>query len=164
MAKQSAGILLYRRAKETYEVLLVHPGGPFWANKDLGAWSIPKGEYETDEEPLAAAKREFDEEVGAPAPEGSYLSLGEFKQPSDKIVHAFALESDFDLEQFQSNLFEMEWPPRSGQKQTYPENDKAGWMPLDVAGSKIVKGQVPVLERLAEELGHKIAPTQGQLF
>lgn len=153
MKKQSAGILLYRKIEQGYEVLLVHPGGPFWAKKDLGAWSIPKGEFDEGEEPLAAAKREFAEEVGSPAPDGHYISLGEAKQSSGKIVHAFALQSDFNLEHFRSNMFEMEWPPKSGSKQELPENDKAAWTPLAVAGRKIVKGQIPLLAALADKLG-----------
>src|SRR3982074_293912 len=105
MAKRSGGLLLYRPGPKGIEVLIVHPGGPFWAKRDLGAWSIPKGEFMEGEEPLEAAKREFQEEVGAPAPAGEYVSLGEAKQASGKIVHAFALESDFNLERFKSNMF-----------------------------------------------------------
>jgi predicted NUDIX family NTP pyrophosphohydrolase len=151
--KQSAGILLYRRVGKTVEVLLVHPGGPFWARKDLGSWSMPKGEFEESEEPLIAAKREFAEEVGSSPPEGAYRSLGEVKQSSGKIVHAFTLEADFNLERFQSNMFQMEWPPKSGQKQEFPENDKAAWVPLATAKQKVVKGQNSFLERLMEHLG-----------
>jgi predicted NUDIX family NTP pyrophosphohydrolase len=168
MAKHSAGILLYRRTKETYEVLLVHPGGPFWVKRDLGAWSIPKGEYEMGEESLVAAKREFGEEVGSMAPEGDYLSLGEFEQPSGKIVHVFALESDFDLDKFHSNMFQMEWPPKSGQRQDFPENDKASWLSLATARGKLVKGQVVIVEELAKRLGislaHASPPEQSALF
>jgi predicted NUDIX family NTP pyrophosphohydrolase len=168
MAKQSGGILLYRKASTGYEVLLVHPGGPFWAKKDLGAWSMPKGEFEEGEDPLAAAKREFDEEVGSAPPDGNYVSLGENKQPSGKIVHAFALEADFDLERFNSNMFEMEWPPKSGQKQEFPENDKAAWVTLAAAKQKVVKGQAVFIERLAERLGIDVSehepPKQASLF
>src|SRR5688572_21369387 len=121
MASHSAGILLYRRAGTGVEVLLVHPGGPFWAKKDLGSWSIPKGLCEEHEDLLAAAKREFEEEIGAPPPTGAYAALGEYKQASGKIVHAFALQADFNLENFHSNMFEMEWPPKSGTKQEFPE-------------------------------------------
>src|SRR5688572_9510213 len=110
MVKYSPGSLLYRKAWDGYEVLLVHPGGPFWAKKDLGSWSIPKGEYDIGEQPLLAAKREFLEEVGSLPPKGEYVPLGDFKQLSNKVVHAFALESDFSLERFRSNMFEMEWP------------------------------------------------------
>lgn len=159
MASHSAGIALYRRAATGFEVLLVHPGGPFWAKKDLGSWSIPKGVCEEDEDLLAAAKREFKEEIGAPPPAGAYVLLGEYKQASGKIVHAFALESDFNLENFHSNMFEMEWPPKSGQKQEFPENDKAAWLPLFAAKQKLVKGQVPLLEMLAANLGQDLGAT-----
>lgn len=151
---------MYRQVGRDLEVLLVHPGGPFWANKDLGSWSIPKGEFD-DEEPLAAAKREFVEEIGSPAPDADYISLGEAKQSSGKIVHAFALEFDFNLEKFKSNMFQMEWPPKSGQNQEFPENDKAAWMSLSVAKQKLVKGQVPLLEALASRLGRKLDETGG---
>lgn len=158
--KRSAGILLYRKVAAGYEVLLVHPGGPFWANKDLGSWSIPKGEFGDGEEPLAAARREFEEEIGSPPPEGDYQPLGEAKQASGKVVHAFALEADFNLEKFSSNMFQMEWPPKSGQKQEFPENDKAAWLPLGVAKQKIVKGQAVFLGVLAKILGLDIG-SQG---
>ncbi len=153
MKKQSAGIMLYRQNKGRLEVLLVHPGGPFWAKKDVGSWSIPKGEFDETEESLPAAKREFTEEIGTAPPEGDYLYLGQAKQSSGKIVHAFALESDFDLEHFQSNTFTMEWPPKSGQMQEFPENDRAAWTPVVVARQKIVKGQVIFIELLAKQLG-----------
>lgn len=153
MAKQSAGILVYRKNGAEYEVLLVHPGGPFWAKKDEGGWSIPKGEFDESEEPLAAAKREFQEETGISAPAGNYELLGDYKQSSGKVVYAFAVAGDIDLEHFKSNMFEMEWPPRSGKKQEFPENDRAAWIPLAVAKTKLVKGQVPVLEALASKLG-----------
>jgi predicted NUDIX family NTP pyrophosphohydrolase len=152
MATHSAGILLYRLAEQGYEVLLVHPGGPFWATKDLGSWSMPKGEFDESEQPLAAAKREFQEEVGFSPPEGLYQDLGESKQASGKIVHGFALEADVDIEQFKSNMFEMVWPPKSGKKQEFPENDKAAWTSLSLAHKKVVKGQRPFIEKLAEEL------------
>ena len=153
MVKNSAGLLLYRKILADYEVLLVHPGGPFWAKKDLGAWSIPKGELDLREDLETAAKREFEEEIGSPAPGGECWSLGESKQASGKLVHAFALEADFNLERFNSNMFEMEWPPKSGQKQEFPENDKAAWIPLAAARQKLVKGQVCFIDRLAEHLG-----------
>ncbi|MGH7158247.1 MAG: NUDIX domain-containing protein [Candidatus Saccharimonadales bacterium] len=156
MAKQSAGILAYRKGEEGYEVLLAHPGGPFWAKKDDGCWSIPKGEFDESEQALPAAKREFTEETGMPAPEGDYQPLGQAKQASGKVVHAFALESDINLEEFKSNMFEMEWPPRSGQKQEFPENDKAAWFSLSAARQKLVRGQVPLLEALAANLGQKL--------
>lgn len=170
MVKYSAGILLYRKTSSGYEVLLVHPGGPFWAKKDLGSWSIPKGEYDAGEQPLLAAKREFTEEIGAPPPKGEYAPLGDFKQPSSKVVHAFALESDFSLEKFHSNMFEMEWPPKSGKKQEFPENDRAAWVPLGVAAQKVTKGQVPIITALANQLGQSLddttleSPAQPSLF
>ncbi|HJQ09006.1 MAG TPA: NUDIX domain-containing protein [Candidatus Saccharimonadales bacterium] len=156
MKKQSAGILLYRQAEQGYEVLLAHPGGPFWATKDAGSWSMPKGELDKDEKPLEAAKREFQEEVGMPAPAGEYIHLGEAKQSSGKIVHAWACEADLNLEGFSSNMFEMEWPPKSGQTQEFPENDKIAWVPMPEAKRKVVKGQVSFLEALAEKLGQTL--------
>jgi predicted NUDIX family NTP pyrophosphohydrolase len=151
MPQRSAGILLYRRTGPQPEVLLVHPGGPFWAKKDDGAWSIPKGLYGEDEDPLAAARREFTEETGAAAP-GNALTLGSFRQPGGKIVAAFAVEGDFDLAAFRSNTFTLEWPPRSGRRQEFPEADRAGWfVPLD-ARRKILKGQLPILEALLDRL------------
>jgi len=156
MPKQSAGILLFRRSPSGAEVLIVHPGGPFWAKKDVGAWSIPKGEFEEGEEPMAAAKREFQEEIGALAPIGNYLPLGQAKQRSGKIVHGFALENDFNLELFKSNMFTMEWPPKSGVQQEFPECDRAAWVTLKVAKKKLVSGQVPLLETLAKELGESL--------
>ena len=150
--KHSAGILLYRPHGSGYEVLIVHPGGPFWMNKDLGAWSIPKGEIEETEDLLPAAKREFEEEVGAPPPTGDYELIGEAKQASGKIVHAYALQSDFNLERFKSNMFNMEWPPKSGKQQEFPENDKAAWVTMNTAKQKLVKGQVPLLQALADKL------------
>jgi predicted NUDIX family NTP pyrophosphohydrolase len=166
--KQSAGILLYRQVATGVEVLLVHPGGPFWANKDIGSWSMPKGEFEAGEEPLAAARREFEEEIGSPPPNGSYAALGEVKQAGGKVVHAFVLESDFNLERFHSNMFEMEWPPKSSHKQEFPENDKAAWTPLSTAKHKVVKGQVPFIEELARRTGHDLTEpppsAQSSLF
>jgi predicted NUDIX family NTP pyrophosphohydrolase len=171
MPKHSAGVLLYRAVRAGFEVLIVHPGGPFWAKKDLGAWSIPKGEFAEPEEPLVAAKREFQEEIGAPAPVGHYETLGEAKQASGKIVHAFALKSDFNLERFKSNMFEMEWPPKSGVQQEFPECDRAAWVPLKTAKQKLVKGQVVFLETLAKKVGENLdgpvtdgGPTQASLF
>jgi len=154
--RHSAGILLYRRVAAGYEVLLVHPGGPFWAKKDSGSWSIPKGEFPPDEGALTAAKREFGEEIGVPPPEGEYVLLGEFRQPSGKIVHAFALRSSFNLENFRSNMIEIEWPPKSGQMQEFPEVDRAAWTPLAVACKKVVKGQVSIIESLAAKLGQDL--------
>ena len=173
MAKHSAGIFLYRKTVDGYEVLLVHPGGPFWAKKDNGSWSMPKGEFDETEAPLDAAKREFKEETSLIPPPGDYQNIGEAKQSSGKIVHAFALEANVSLETFKSNMFEMEWPPKSGKKQEFPENDKAAWVSLSQAKQKLVKGQVPLLEALAANLGQtldesladeKQEPNQASLF
>ncbi len=167
MAKHSAGIFLYRKTVGGYEVLLVHPGGPFWAKKDNGSWSMPKGEFDETEAPIDAAKREFKEETSLTPPAGEYQNIGEAKQPSGKIVHAFALEANIDLEKFKSNMFEMEWPPKSGKKQEFPENDRAAWVTFTTAHQKLVKGQVPLLETLAAKLGQAIEPPenlQAQLF
>lgn len=150
MPKTSAALLLFRR-REALEVLIAHMGGPFWARKDAGAWSIPKGEY-TSEEPLAAAQREFAEEMGSPAPAGEVISLGSVKQSGGKVVTAFAVEGDFDLDGFHSNTFEMEWPRGSGRMQEFPEVDRAEWVTVDVAREKLVKGQVPVLDALLAHL------------
>ena len=152
MPKRSAGLLMYRRASRALEVLLVHPGGPFWAKKDAGAWSISKGEYDEGEDALTVAKREFSEEVGA-APNGDFLDLGEVIQGGGKRVRAFALEGDFDVSRLQSNTFELEWPPKSGRKQSFPEVDRAAWFVLDVAREKILAGQRPFIERLLARVG-----------
>jgi predicted NUDIX family NTP pyrophosphohydrolase len=151
MPKTSAALLLFRRRDEL-EVLIAHMGGPFWARKDAGAWSIPKGEY-TDEEPLAAAHREFAEEMGSPAPAGEPIPLGTVKQSGGKTVTTYAIEGDFDLAGFHSNTFEMEWPRGSGRMQEFPEVDRAEWMPVATAREKLVKGQVPVLDALRDHLG-----------
>jgi predicted NUDIX family NTP pyrophosphohydrolase len=162
MKKQSAGILLYRTTGQSAEVLLVHPGGPFWAKKDNGAWSIPKGEFADGEEPLAAAQREFAEELGKPVPDGGeFVNLGEAKQSSGKIVHAWALQADFDANGVKSNTFEMEWPPKSGQKQEFPEVDSAAWFPIDAAQVKLVKGQLPLLDALARHLDLSLDKSAG---
>jgi predicted NUDIX family NTP pyrophosphohydrolase len=153
MPKRSAGIVMYREVGSTRELLLVHPGGPFWVKKDEGAWSIPKGEYEPDEDPLAAAKREFAEELGSALPGGDYLDLGEVVQPSRKRLVVFAIEGDFDPATLTSNLFEMEWPPKSGQMQSFPEVDRAAWFAPDEARKKILPGQVPFIDRLLARLG-----------
>lgn len=146
MAKKSAGILWYRSKSKELEVLLVHPGGPFWKNKDAGAWSIPKGEF-IDEEPLAAAKREILEETGVEC-SGNFLPLGSIKQAGGKIVYAWALEFDFDPSQLHSNAFELEWPPKSGTIRSFPEVDRAEWFTLTQAKTKIIKGQLEFLEKL----------------
>lgn len=151
MAKQSAGILLYRFAGGGLEVLLVHPGGPFWAKKDAGAWSLPKGEYVDGDDPLAAALRELEEETGIElGSDVPFLELGSVKQRAGKVVVAWAAEGDFDVAALRSNTFTMEWPPRSGRQQEFPEVDRAEWLTLDAARSKLLAAQVPFLDRLAE--------------
>ena len=147
MPKRSAGLLLYRRRGRALEVMLVHPGGPFWAKTDEGAWSIPKGEYDGDDDALAVAQREFAEEVGA-VPAGACADLGEVVQGGGKRVRTFALEGDFDVSRLQSNTFELEWPPRSGRRQMFPEIDRAEWFTPEVARRKILAGQRPFIERL----------------
>jgi len=159
--KRSAGILPYKLTDGTVHVLLVHPGGPFWAKKDNGSWSIPKGEYLDDEEPIVAAKREFQEELGLPVPEGDLIELGMVKVPG-KEIYSWCIKADISPDIVTSNLFEMEWPPRSGKKQTFPEVDRAAWFPIDKASQKIVKGQVSILERLAEKIGVSISPPEPQ--
>jgi predicted NUDIX family NTP pyrophosphohydrolase len=149
MAKRSAGILPYRQTDRGLEVFLIHPGGPFWARKDDGAWSIAKGLYEDNEAPLAAAKREFREETGFDA-EGDFIALGEFKQPGGKIISVWALEADYDADELKSNTFPLEWPPKSGRLAEYPEADRAGWFTLAEARRKILKGQIPIVNSLAE--------------
>ncbi|TCL71097.1 NUDIX domain-containing protein [Rhizobium sp. BK251] len=147
--KLSAGILMYRKTDGEIFVLLVHPGGPFWAKRDDGAWSIPKGEHDPSEEPEAAARREFAEELGRVA-EGNLLPLGELRQNSGKRVTAFAVQGDFDASAIKSNMFEMEWPPHSGKLQPFPEVDRAGWFSLADARRKIIAGQAPFLDRLEQ--------------
>jgi predicted NUDIX family NTP pyrophosphohydrolase len=152
VAKISAGVLLYRRRPAGVEVLLAHPGGPFWAKKDLGAWSIPKGLVNEGEDWLAAAKREFQEETGM-AIEGDFVELGAFKQPGGKTVVAFACEGDFDPASLASNTFSMEWPPHSRRTAEFPEVDRAAWCSLDEAMDKATPGQRPIIAALAEMLG-----------
>lgn len=149
MPRTSAGILLFRRAP-ALEVLIAHMGGPFWAAKDERAWSIPKGEHDPDEDPLAAAKREFAEELGSPAPDVDYLDLGIARQSGGKTVRAFAAEANFDVATIVSNTFELEWPPRSGRLGTFPEVDRAAWSTIELARGKLVAGQVSFLDRLGE--------------
>jgi predicted NUDIX family NTP pyrophosphohydrolase len=151
MAKRSAGLLLYRRVNGV-EVFLVHPGGPFWAKKDDGVWSLPKGEYAEDEDPLSAAKREVEEETGF-AVDGNFVPLGELRQPSGKIVTAWAIERDIDASLVKSNTFSMEWPPKSGKTQEFPEVDKGGWFSIPSAKTRLLKGQVAFLDRLLAKLG-----------
>jgi predicted NUDIX family NTP pyrophosphohydrolase len=153
MPKQTAGLLLYRRSGSSVEVLLAHPGGPFWAKKDLGAWSIPKGEFVEGESALNAARREFEEEIGMRI-DGDFLELTPRKQAGGKTVHAFAVESDLDTTKVESNLFEMEWPPKSGKLQSFPEVDRAAWFDLAEARKRLLKGQLPILEELVSRL-HK---------
>jgi predicted NUDIX family NTP pyrophosphohydrolase len=150
---KSAGLLLYRRRQGRIEVLLGHMGGPFWARKDERAWSIPKGEHPEAEDALAAARREFAEETGTPPPDGPTLDLGEVRQSGGKRVTAWAVEGDLDPAAVKSNTFLLEWPPRSGRRQEFPEIDRAGWFDLDTARRKIVKGQAALVDRLEERLG-----------
>jgi predicted NUDIX family NTP pyrophosphohydrolase len=149
MTVQSAGILLWRRRDGGLEVFIAHMGGPFWARKDANAWSIPKGEFQPDEDALDAAQREFVEEIGVPAPPLDYVKLGEFRQSSGKVVIAFAAESSFEVAEVKSNTFPVEWPPRSGKIQEFPEIDRAEWMPVADAEWRLVKGQLPLLEALS---------------
>ena len=151
MPSKSAGIIAYRRCRRL-EVLLVHPGGPFWRNKDLGAWSIPKGEYADEEDAEIAARREFAEELGREL-SAPLIALGQVKQRGGKLVTAFAAELDLDVRSIRSNTFEMEWPPRSGKRQTFPEVDRAEWFTLEEAREKINAGQRPLLDRLARLAG-----------
>jgi predicted NUDIX family NTP pyrophosphohydrolase len=149
MHKQSAGLLLFRRVNEQIEVFLVHPGGPFWSGKDDGAWSIPKGEFTEDEVPLEAAKREFKEETGFTVA-GEFYPLQPLKQPSGKVVYAWAMEGNLDSQMIKSNTFPLEWPPHSGEKREFPEVDRAGWFTPDIARIKILKGQAPFLDQLEQ--------------
>jgi predicted NUDIX family NTP pyrophosphohydrolase len=153
VAVKSAGILAYRLKNNTAQVLLVHPGGPFFANKDQGAWSIPKGEF-TNEDALAAAKREFLEEVGVSL-KGNFIELHPVKQRSGKIVYAWAIECDLDVSKFISNTFEIEWPPKSGKMQSFPEIDKAEWFTIEIAKQKINSSQIPLIDELLEKLNLK---------
>ncbi|HEY7076052.1 MAG TPA: NUDIX domain-containing protein [Solirubrobacteraceae bacterium] len=148
MPARSAGILLYRRRDGVREVLLVHPGGPFWAKRDAGAWSIPKGEYADGEEPRACALREFEEELGTPLAAQELVELGSVRQRNGKVVTAFAAEGDLDPESVRSNTFELEWPPRSGRRQEFPEVDRAGWFTLEQAREKLIPAQAGLLDRL----------------
>ena len=153
MSRTSAGLLLYRRTADGLQVLLGHPGGPLWAKRDEGAWTLPKGELDGDEDPLAAARREFAEEIGTTLEDDrTYLPLGTVKQSGGKVVHAWAVECDLDADAVHSNLFTMEWPPRSGRVRQYPEVDRAQWFSLAEAGRKILPGQAPFLERLERTL------------
>ena len=150
MPKRSAGLLMYRRRDSKIEVFLVHPGGPFWAKKDLGAWSIPKGEYLDQEGPLGVAQREFEEETGF-TPEGPFIELNDLKQPGGKIITAWAFEGDCDPTKLRSNTFVMEWPPRSGRRMDVPEVDRGCWYSLEDARSRLLAGQRAFLDRLLEK-------------
>lgn len=150
MPKLSAGLLPFRRSAHGLEVFLVHPGGPFWKKKDTGAWTLTKGEYREGEDPLAAALREFQEETGFRAESAEFLPLGEIRQAGGKVVTAWALEKDFDAALAKSNTFEMEWPPKSGKLQTFPEVDRAAWFPLAEARLKMLPSQLGFLDRLLE--------------
>jgi predicted NUDIX family NTP pyrophosphohydrolase len=151
MPKKSAGLLMYRRRHGVLEVFLVHPGGPFWQKKDVGSWSIPKGEYTTEEDPLEVAKREFWEETGFRA-SGEFFLLTSRKQPSGKIITAWAFEGDCDASTIKSNTFSMEWPPRSGKREEFPEVDRAGWFSIPDAKEKIIKGQSGFVDELVRIL------------
>jgi predicted NUDIX family NTP pyrophosphohydrolase len=154
-SRRSAGILLHRRRDDELEVLLVHPGGPAWSKRDAGAWSIPKGEYTEGEDPLAAARREFEEELGSAPPAADAEDLGEIRQRSGKRVHGWALAGDLDVSTVVSNTTDFEWPPRSGRIIEIPEIDRAEWFGLAIAREKINAGQVPLLDRLEQLLGSK---------
>ena len=153
MARRSAALLVYRLSADAgLEVLVAHMGGPFWARRDAGGWSIPKGECEAGEDPVATARREFAEEMGSPPPDGEFTELGERRQPSGKIVVSYAVEGDFDLSGFRSNTFSLEWPRGSGKIQEFPEMDRAEWMTIGRASGMLVKGQVPILGDLRDYL------------
>jgi predicted NUDIX family NTP pyrophosphohydrolase len=156
LPKASAGLLMFRRCGPEPEVLLVHPGGPFWTKRDFAAWSIPKGEFVPGEDPLAAARREFAEETGI-VPEGAFIPLSPCRQAGGKVVHAWAFEGDCDPATIVSNTFVMEWPPRSGRRQAFPEVDRAAWFPLDLAKRKLVSGQVGFVEELSGLLAQRPA-------
>jgi predicted NUDIX family NTP pyrophosphohydrolase len=178
MRRLSAGLLMFKRAGSDVNVFLVHPGGPFWQKKDLGAWSIPKGEYTEGEDALAAARREFEEETGI-IPKGEFISLDALKQPSGKEITVWAFEGDCSATQIKSNTFSMEWPPKSGHMQEFPEVDRADWFSLDAARSRILKGQAGFLDKLMSRIQYipkprsnassqqpdsKVMPSQPMLF
>ena len=171
MKKLSAGLIVYRQAGDGIEVLIAHMGSPWWAKKDAGAWSIPKGEYQEGEDPMANAKREFKEELGKDVPGGKWLDLGTIEQKNSKTVIAWAVEGDLDVSHTTSNKVTIEWPPRSGKTQEFPEIDRIAYFPLNVASQKLIPAQVELLERLAQKLGtdtHKpeepSKPSQPSLF
>lgn len=152
MGNKSAGILAYRKKGKDYEVFLVHPGGPYWENKEINAWSIPKGEFDEDEDPFFAAKREFKEETSFDI-SGKFTELKPVKQPGRKVVYTWAIEAELNASKIKSNTFELEWPPKSGKMKEFPEVDKAAWYPFKLAKEKILKGQIPILEQLERKLG-----------
>ena len=153
MARRSAGLLVYRRTRDVVDVLIAHPGGPFWAGKDDGAWSIPKGEYGADEDPWRAARREFAEELGLPAPDGPPVALGEVRQRGGKVVTVFAVNADVDVTGTQSNNVRIQWPRGSGRILEFPEVDRVEWVSVEAARVKLLAGQVPILDRLLERIG-----------
>lgn len=156
MPKLSAALLVYRPNRDkTLDLLIVHPGGPFWAKKDDAAWSIPKGEYLEGDDPFECALREFAEELGTKPPEGDFIDLGEIRQPSGKRIRCWAVEGDLDVTDVISNEFEMEWPKGSGRVQSFPEVDRAGWFPTNLARIKLLKGHTGFIDRLTEELGSR---------
>ena len=154
MPRLSAGLLLYRHTDGPLEVLIGHPGGPFWARRDAGAWSIPKGEYVEGEDPWTVAVREFTEEIGKPPPPGDRIDLTPVRQPGGKIVTAFAVRGDLSVEDASSNTFTLEWPKGSGNFREYPEIDRVAWLAVPVAREKLLKGQRPLLDQLQDALGH----------
>lgn len=164
--KQSAGLLVYRKKNGGIEVLIVHPGGPFWAKKDRGVWSLPKGEFTEGEDMLNAAIREFREELGHDASAGEYVELGSVKLKSGKTIHAWAVEGDLDISAIKSNTVSIEWPPRSGQRQDFPEVDRAGWFGPEKAKEKLHPAQAAFVDRLAEFFGIDLSdsPEQASLF
>ncbi|MGB5796416.1 MAG: NUDIX domain-containing protein [Mycolicibacter algericus] len=153
MASRSAGLLLYRWGADGIEVLIAHPGGPFWARRDDGAWSIPKGEHPDGADPWDTARREFTEEIGLAPPDGERLDLGVVRQAGGKVVTVFAVHGDLDVTDARSNTFEMEWPPRSGQLREFPEVDRVGWFTVARARTKLLAGQRPILDRLVAGAG-----------
>jgi predicted NUDIX family NTP pyrophosphohydrolase len=153
MPKLSSGLLLFRSRERRVEVMLVHMGGPLWRRRDAGGWSLPKGEHEPGEDSLHAARREFAEELGSAAPQGAAIDLGSLKQPSGKVIHAWALNVDMDVSEIRSNTFELEWPRGSGKLQRFPEVDRAGWFELTAAREKLIRGQWPFLDLLRERIG-----------
>jgi predicted NUDIX family NTP pyrophosphohydrolase len=156
MPKRSAGLLLYRVRDGRLEVFIAHMGGPFWARRDEGGWSLVKGEYEEHEDPFAAARREFLEETGREPPDGPTLELGEVRQPSGKRIAAWAIEADFDASDIRSNTFTLEWPRGSGRQREFPEIDRAGWFDTQTARRKLVKGQLPFIDLLERALHRRL--------